>query len=1050
MNTKLTTQVSQKEQDPLDLTTYQVKHLTDLVALEHSVLKFWKKKDLVTLVQLKNRSKKKFSFFDGPVTANNPLGVHHAWGRTLKDVVQRHYALKGYDQRFEYGFDTQGLWVEVEVEKALGFNSKKEVEDFGVDRFVEACKQRVQDFSKIQDEQSLRLGLLKSPQSYYTHTDENISAIWTFLNRCNDNGWLYQSSRPMPWCPRCGTSLSAHEQADSYQDLTHKTVYAKFPVTGYENTFLVVWTTTPWTLPANLAVAVHPEKDYGFFETGTGEKLVVGSWLANSLMKDNKLLYTKTGSELTEFSYSTPFVELEVQKRDQYPVLVWTDVSEEEGTGVVHLAPGCGSEDYELLKDNEQNPLSPLDEEGNYAKGYGSFSGMNYQQVNLEVVVELDKKNLLLEAVDYTHRYPHCWRCKTELVYRLVNEWFLNVDELRSELLVAAEKVTWDPTYTKKLFMDWVHNMGDWCVSRKRYWGLPLPFYKCECGYLTVVGSKEQFMKNAVGPVDQVQELHLPWVDLVQYPCKKCNRPTTRVSEVGDCWLDAGVMPFSTLQYFSKDKTMWKEWFPAEFVCEMREQVRLWFYSMMFLSVTLVGKAPFKTVLSYEKVKDKFNQEMHKTGKNNVLLDDALERLGADSLRLYYLSQNRTTDMRFDFEVGEALSRVLLTLYHSFRFFQTYAELEDFVYDPTLWSNNLMDDWMLSRVARVSPEMSLLADDFDFTKVVNTIQVVVNDLSTWYLRRVRERVWNKSADEYDRSVYNTLFRVFHQLAVSFAPFTPFFSEVLYQNLRKYSSKEMELSVHLEDYFHPNSFDMQLEDQMAVVREFDELNRQLRSENGVKLRQPLKNAYLWHNRVSDLPEQLLNVLKETLNVKRVEFLEEPELYVTYNLLPAFDRLGPVYGSKVKEIALLLRNLPEKTRSAAALRKLDKVVVGSYELSREDYEVRMAPKEGYYLMNSTDSLLLLDFELTQDLMEEGFVRDFTRHVQQARKDQGFTVEERVTLLVKTTNKHQTLLDRHKFELTEQLYLYDLQFEDFKSSNSTYTVQHETGTTLFKFKL
>jgi len=1012
---KFETKNEYRQQDQLDLSTLELKTSADLVKVEKQLLSYWDRLKLVELVKEKNKSGTKFSFFDGPVTANNPLGVHHAWGRTLKDVVQRYKALRGFDQRFQYGFDTQGLWVEVEVEKALGFNSKKELQDFGLNQFVDACKDRVYHFAAVQDQQSGRLGMLKSADSYFTHTDQNISAIWHFLKTCHDKGWLYQKSRPMPWCPRCGTSLSSHEQVDSYSEVRHLAVYAKFPIDQLENAYFVVWTTTPWTLPANQAVAVHPDKTYGFYQAESGEVYVGGLWLQNSVFEEMKLLRTMTGRELSMFSYTTAFHNLPAQTQNVYEVVTWDEVTTDEGTGVVHLAPGCGREDFDLLADSKLTPLSPLTEDGKYSEGYGTLSAKDYQLVNTEVVQYLTDMNLLFKTEQYVHRYPHCWRCKTNLVYRLVDEWFVSVDQLRSQLLQAADEVTWNPGYTKSLFEDWVRNMDDWCVSRKRYWGLPLPFYPCSCGHLTVVGSKEEFLQHAVGKVESVSELHLPWVDMVKYPCDNCGLLNERVPEVGDCWLDAGVMPFSTLDYFDTSSNQFNDWFPADFVCEMREQVRLWFYSMMFLSMTLTGKIPFTTVLSYEMVRDKNNEEMHKTGKNNVNLNDALDHLGGDTLRLYYLMQNRSSNMRFDFAVAEQLGKVLMTLYHSSSFFQQYADLDSFKYE-NVESENLLDRWILSRLGTATTEYMNLMDTYQFNTVVKLLENLVFDLSNWYLRRVRTRVWNKSGSATD-GVFHTLFLVFKQLSVLFAPFTPFFAEVLYQKLRSYDAT-LNQSVHLEDLEQPFVIDHDLMEHMGQLRVLAELNRQLRAKHQLKLRQPLSNAYVLAP--VDLSEEELQLLEEVLTVKNVDMMAEPMKYVNFDLRPVYDKLGPKYGADVNQVAELLTQLDQKQAHAFVFGDMEEMDLGSFVLQRNEVEVRMVPRDQFDLEAEGSTVLFLDLTLDKELQVEGFVKDFKRQIQQERKLLDLGVEQRVKLTVQTSTDLRKELRKYRTELLSELVL------------------------------
>ncbi|MCH7955140.1 MAG: class I tRNA ligase family protein, partial [Candidatus Marinimicrobia bacterium] len=513
----------------------------DFIALEEEVLERWSQEDTFNKLREKNRGNKTFSFLDGPITANNPMGVHHAWGRTYKDIFQRYKAMQGFDQRYQNGFDCQGLWVEVEVEKELGFNSKKDIEKYGIDKFVEKCKERVRKYSAVQTEQSIRLGYwMDWENSYFTYSDENNYTIWSFLKKCYERGLIYKGDDVMPWCPRCGTSLSEHEIAtEGYVEIKHPSVFAQFPLIGRENEYLLVWTTTPWTLAANVAAAVKDEIDYVKVEND-GKILYMAEKRLQELNGDHKILENLKGKDLIGWKYDAPFKEIPVQEGIEHKVISWDEVSEEDGTGIVHIAPGCGREDYSLSKQYDLAIIKTLDEAGNYLEGFGELSGKNISEVNDWIFKNLREKNLLYQKRTISHRYPVCWRCKTELVFRLVDEWFISMDELRGDIQEVTKKINWMPSFGLDRELDWLSNMQDWNISKKRYWGLALPIYECKsCGHIDVIGSKEELKERALSGWDKFEgkSPHKPFIDEVTISCSKCGKEVSRIPEVGNPWL---------------------------------------------------------------------------------------------------------------------------------------------------------------------------------------------------------------------------------------------------------------------------------------------------------------------------------------------------------------------------------------------------------------------------------------------------------------------------------------------------------------------------------
>ncbi|MEK6818762.1 MAG: class I tRNA ligase family protein, partial [Nanoarchaeota archaeon] len=607
---------------------------------ELRVLEFWEKNKIFEKLRKKNYGKKKWSFFDGPITANNPMGVHHAWGRTYKDVYQRFKAMQGFDQRFQNGFDCQGLWVEREEEKDLGLKNKRDIEKFGILNFVQACRKRVEKFSKIQEEQSKRLGQwMDWENSYYTMSDANNLHNWHLIKKYHENGWLYKGKDAVPWCWRCGTASSKHDIAtEGYKEVSHTALYMQLPLKEHPDEYFLVFTTTPWTVPANVAIAVNPNIYYVKIESD-GLKY----WLAESRLQEinekYKILEKKIGKSLKGVEYISPYGDFEINIENPYKVVLWDLASGDEGTGIVHIAPGCGTEDFDLGKKEKLPAISPLDDMGCYQEGFGEFSLMKYSEVNKKVLHDMEQRRFTYKETSIKHRYPHCWRCGEELVFRLVDEWYVKAEEIRQKLIDENKKIKWVPEYGMKRQEEWFKNMSDWLISRKRYWGLPLPIWECSCGCVEVIGDLKELREKAIDKkkVDALHEIHRPWIDEIKIKCGKCGKESERIKDVGDAWLDAGIIPFSTVGPYLDDKKEWSKWFPADLISEsIPGQFRGWFNSLFWSSVTLTGKAPFKALLGYETLKDEKGEEMHKSKGNAIPFDIAAEKFGADPMRLLY------------------------------------------------------------------------------------------------------------------------------------------------------------------------------------------------------------------------------------------------------------------------------------------------------------------------------------------------------------------------------------------------------------------------------
>lgn len=931
----------------------KVEALPDFPKLERKILKFWEERGILNRYLKRNeKAKKRFRFLDGPITANNPMGVHHAWGRTYKDFFQRYKNMQGYRQRFQNGFDCQGLWLEVEEERSLGFNSKQDIENFGIANFSKACRRRVEKYSKMQTEQSRRLGMFMDwGNSYYTMFEENNLYIWHFLKECHKRGWLYKGVNSMPWCVRCGTAISQHELSDGgYQRVTHDSVYVKFPLATSNQepaTSLLIWTTTPWTLLANVAVAVNPKLTYVKVKLGTApeEERTVPSGEETFILAKNRLSVLDQpfkivegfkGEKLLGVRYKGPFDELPAQQGVEHKVVAWDEVSESEGTGLVHIAPGAGAEDFELGKRFALSVLAPLDEFGNYLKGYGGFTGRGAGKVNGDVYASLKGKELFYKAEKVTHSYPHCWRCKEEVVFRVTEEWFIKVEEIRPLLKKAAKTVRWIPDFVGKRMQDWLTNMGDWPISRRRYWGLALPFYECSCGELVVVGSKEELRRLAVDPrrVDQFPELHRPWIDEIKIRCPRCGGEVERAPYVGDCWLDAGIVPFSTLRYL-EDRKYWEQWFPADLVCEYTAQVKLWFYSLLFMSVTLENQAPYRAVFTDGFVVDEKGEPMHKSKGNALWFDEAVERMGADVMRWLYLRADNAKDFRFGYGIGdEVRRRFLLILWNCFKFFVEYANVDKVdiarIKDVKPENLDILDRWILSRMNSVVGAVTGALDAYNPQAAALAIESFVSDFSTWYIRRSRNRVGPAVPDgEGKIAFYATGYWVLLTLPKLLAPFMPFLSEKMYRGLTPGGE-----SVHLEDWprVYKEFIDTKLEAQMEFVRKVCELGHAKRKEAGVRVRQPIASLKIKNKKSKvKIGKELKKLILDELNVKGVDWVSgegEPSVELDIRITAELKAEG-----EARELVRAIQNLRKEKRC-----KLDdRIVVAtpSWPKEFEDY-------------------------------------------------------------------------------------------------------------------
>jgi isoleucyl-tRNA synthetase len=1045
----------------------------DYPALEREVQQRWNTEGtLRKYLQRNENSEKRFSFIDGPITANNPMGVHHAWGRTYKDLFQRYKTLQGYRQRYQNGFDCQGLWVEVEVEKELGLHNKREIETYGIDAFVQRCKERVLRFAERITEQSIRLGhWVDWENSYYTMSDENNYTIWHFLKVCNEKGYIYKGRDVMPWCPRCATGISDMEINEGRFEVTHTSVYVRLPLEGRENEYLLVWTTTPWTLPANVAAAVNPNLTYvkvkqdGAYYYLSQDVLPKLQKLRGRDKGEVEVVEVLSGRDMLGWHYRGPFDELPAAQGITHTVVSWDEVSATEGTGIVHIAPGCGREDFGLSKEHNLPALAPVDESGVYLDGYGWLTGHSVTEVAEDektnvvarfVFDDLKKKGLFYQTESYRHVYPHCWRCKTELIFRLVDEWFISMRELRYHMMEIVQRIRWIPSFGLERELDWLRNMEDWMISKKRYWGLALPIYDCpQCGTFEVIGSETELKARAVEGWETFEghTPHRPWVDAVKIVCSKCGTVVSRIKDVGNPWLDAGIVPYSTLDY-RHNRDYWREWFPADFITEsFPGQFRNWFYSMLVMSAALENTEPFKTVLGFATLLDEKGEEMHKSKGNSIAFDEAAELVGADTMRWLYANHQPEQNLRFpriptEKDAKEAQARgvpvrlsdlwlneraALDKLWNVYSFFVTYANIDGF--DPTRHSlpaseRSDLDRWVLSELQQTIAEVTKGLDLFDTREPAEAIGTFIENLSNWYVRRSRRRFWKSEEDTDKVAAYLTLYECLVTTVTLLAPFTPFLSEALYQNLVRSVNQNAPESVHLTDWPKANTalIDERLARETRLVMRVVNLGRAAREKAQIRVRQPLSVLYARVTTADERSslERLAGQVLEELNIKRLDFLPEESDMLVYTLKPRISVLGPKYGSRMKAVVAAVNAL-EVTETVRQLRAAGQVMIAvegqEVALTEEELEVVATAREGYVAAEESGYVAVIETKLTSDLTEEGLVRDLTHYLQDMRKKADFLIEESISVRLVTDATLAEVLNRYTNYIKEEILARDL---------------------------
>ena len=1036
----------------------------DLVEVEHEVLKFWEQNRSFEKLRELNKDNPTWSFLDGPITANNPMGVHHAWGRTLKDIFCRYHGMLGKRLRHQMGFDCQGLWVEVEVEKAHGFKSKRDIEELGIDTFIEECKARVRKYAKIQTDQSIRLGMwMDWENSYFTMSDENNYSIWSFLKKCHERGKIYRGNDVVPWSGRSGSSYSQMEVIEGRKLVTHTSVFVKFPLKDAENESLLVWTTTPWTLVANVAAAVNSELDYVKLKANRDGQIYYFAdenleferlarqfkekkdWIDGvpklktlaQIFKERggyEVLGTVKGADLIGRPYQGPFDELEAQQqvggypfpkegfeassadnhkvvdggRDKFGNAI---VTAGEGTGIVHIAPGCGDVDHVLAKKIDLPMIAPLDENASYLEKFGPLAGKNVLDPETKkwIMESLSEKGLLFAAEEYPHVYPHCWRSGEELVFRVVDEWYINMD-WRNEIIATLGEASWYPSWGQDRELEWLTNMQDWMISKKRFWGLALPIWVCrECREFEVIGSREELRNRATQGWETFDghTPHRPWIDAVKIQCSACQGIMDRIEDVGNPWLDAGIVSFSTIDY-PHDKKRLEDWYPADLILEcFPGQFRNWFYSLLTMSVMMEGKAPFRNLVGHALVRDEQGKEMHKSTGNAIWFDDAVEKSGADLMRWLYSRQEPTTNLNFGYgALREIRGGFFNTLWNCYSFFNNYSRTVDF--NPTerrVAFEDLpdFDRWILTELQKTIAVCREGLEKFDTRAATLRIEDFMEDLSNWYIRHNRHRFWANLESDDVRAAFETLYECLTNLLVIAAPIIPLLTEKIYQQLVRAVDPNAPESIHHVRF--PQADDGKRDDllaqQMRIIMKINTLALSTRNKFGLKVRQPLALLRVGPGDAIEkqAAERFQSMLARDLNVKKVQVDEAGAAGpLSYQVKPNFKALGPRFGSRIKGVVAHI------AQNGDAILKAVKGDQGSYEaeingetvtLGVDDLMINVSSPEGTAANEEGATWISFDITLTAELKLEGFMRDVLRALQDARKDIGLSVEDRISL-------------------------------------------------------
>ena len=970
----------------------------DVHEVETDILATWKKQDILNKTIDNRKNDENWVFYDGPATANGMPGLHHMVAKFLKDSFCKYQTMKGKKVLRKVGWDTHGLPVEVNVEKKLGFTGKADIEKYGIKEFNKLCKETVWDnetaFRNLTDEMGQFIDL---DNRYITYDNDYIETEWWILKKFFDENLFYEGVKIMPWCPRCGTGLASHEVAQGYKSVDANTVIVPFKLKDKDEYFLV-WTTTPWTLVSNVALCVNPNEEYVKVES-KGYKFILASALADKVLgEDYKVIEKYTGKDL-EFVEYEQLIPSDININGKaFFVTCDTYVTMTDGTGIVHIAPAFGEDDANVGKKYKLPYVNPVGEDARYTEG--PWKGQYIFDADLDVIKWLKENDKLFKKQKIKHDYPHCWRCDSPLVYYSRPSYYLEVTKLKDKIIEENNKVNWYPSFVgEKRFGNWLSNMNDWAISRNRYWGTPLPLWRCECGHMEMIGSRQELKEKAIEEVDEKTiDLHRPFVDDIHIKCPSCGKTMNRTKEVIDCWFDSGSMPFSQYHYPFENKELWESQYPADFIAEGIDQTRGWFYSLLVIGTFVTGKSPYKNVLVNELLLDKNGQKMHKSKGNAVEPFTIMHKYGADTVRWYLAYVSPTwTPLKFDEDgLKEVHSKFFNPLRNTYSFFQMYANIDGIDTDKCFVdyeNREEIDKWLLSKYNKLVKSVTESYDKYDLNEAVKSITSFVSeDLSNWYIRRNRNRFWSSELDNSKKSVYITTYEVLCGLCKLCAPIIPYTTEEIYKDLT------LEESVHLCDFpvYNENHVNEEIEVKMDLVRDLISTGRFVREENKVKVRQPLGECLI-DGKYESILGNLVNLIIEELNVKKVTFVDDLSKYMNFTIKPNFKVCGAMFGAKMRDYQEVLKDLTDE--DIDLILKNETVTVdfdgGRLDITPDMVDVRIESKEGFNVGMQNNKFIILNTELTEELILEGLARELVSKVQNLRKTSGLEIENRIKL-------------------------------------------------------
>ena len=1000
----------------------------DFASREGAVAQFWKDNKVIKKMIEKNKNGEPYTFYEGPPTANGKPHIGHVLTRTIKDVFLRYNTMKGKNILRKAGWDTHGLPVELEVEKIIGSTGKQDIEKYGIQPFIEKCRESVWKYKDMWEEFSDRMGYsVDTDDAYVTYTNDYIESEWWSLSEMNKKGLVYKGHRIVPYCPRCATSLSSHEVAQGYQDVKDRTVFVKFKALDEENTYYLAWTTTPWTLPSNVALCMNPAEDYTKIKFGD-EYYIMADALIETLFKaeEYEKVYTRKGNEFERRFYE-PLFDFVKDKHEGKAWFITNDdyVTLTDGTGIVHIAPAFGEDDNKVGRKYDLPFVQLVKDDGTLPEITGEFAGKFVKDADPLIIADLKKTGKLLKEMPHVHSYPFCWRCKTPLIYYARSSWFVKTTALKDELIKNNAEVDWRPeTIGEGRMGGFLRSLIDWDIARNRYWGTPLPFWVCEDGHIHVVGSASELKK--LGGIDENTELdlHKPTVDAITFACPECGKEMKRTPEVLDCWFDSGSMPFAQLHYPFENKELFEKSFPAEFISEGMDQTRGWFYSMLAVNTLLFGKSPYKRCLPLGLVNDKNGKKMSKSLGNVVTPWEVFDKAGSDAARWYfYISNAPWISTNFNMETLEDFERKFMgTLWNTYAFYVLYAEIDKFdgskhsIYDVEL---TMMDKWIVSEFNKLVRDVDAYLANYVNCEPTRLINTFVDSLSNWYVRRSRERFWAHGENADKTAAFTTLNYVLVGLSKLCAPFVPSITEQIYQNIVRSVDNDAPISVHLCDYpvADESLIDEELNKGMEAVLDIVVLGRSTRNASNIKNRQPLSKIIVASAEKIELSDELKMLIADELNVQEVEFKHDAKEYLNYDLKPQLKVLGPKYGSKIGAIRNYLASCDASavvdTVNAGETVKFDADGT-EVELSKEDLLISPVSKEGFTSEGNGKVTVVLSTEITPELAELGLVREFISKVQQTRKDSGFEVTDHINIYVSGTQETNAVFEKYSKDI------------------------------------